>query len=347
MGLKVNILFPFREASWGGGNQFLKALREEFLAMGVYEESPETADVVIFNSHHLLWRVAFLALRFPGKVFIHRVDGPISLVRGFDEGVDRIIQIASRCFASGVIFQSEYSRVENLNRGFILPRFYRVILNSPDKRIFPRKPSGRVGGRKIRLISTSWSKNIRKGFSVYKYLDETLDFSKYSYLFVGNAPIKFRNIKAIPPVSSPTLSKYLFNSDVYITASQKDPCSNALIEALACGLPVIALRDGGHPELVGSGGELFERQDEIPGLIEKVSSMYTTYQNNIIPYNITTSAEMYLDFALLVAREQNVVGRGYAHSWYGFILFAVCRAWYTLFGELSRWVRGSSRNALY
>ena len=55
--------------------------------------------------------------------------------------------------------------------------------------------------------------------------------------------------------SSPSL---LRAHDVYLAASRDDPCSNALLEALACGLPAAFLRSGGHPELVGEGGIGFD-----------------------------------------------------------------------------------------
>lgn len=39
--------------------------------------------------------------------------------------------------------------------------------------------------------------------------------------------------------------------DAYITMKHNDPCPNAVIEALACGLPVIFSATGGVPELIG------------------------------------------------------------------------------------------------
>ena len=41
------------------------------------------------------------------------------------------------------------------------------------------------------------------------------------------------------------------NADAYITMKHNDPCPNAVIEALACGLPVVYSATGGVPELVG------------------------------------------------------------------------------------------------
>ena len=39
--------------------------------------------------------------------------------------------------------------------------------------------------QKTRLVCTSWSINKNKGFDYYKYLDDNLDFSKYSFTYMG------------------------------------------------------------------------------------------------------------------------------------------------------------------
>ena len=58
--------------------------------------------------------------------------------------------------------------------------------------------------------------------------------------------------------------------DVYLAASRDDPCSNALLEGLACGLPAAFLRSGGHPELVGDGGVGFDAPEEVPAALDRL-----------------------------------------------------------------------------
>ena len=57
---------------------------------------------------------------------------------------------------------------------------------------------------------------------------------------------------------------------MYLAASRDDPCSNALLEALACGLPAVFLRSGGHPELVGEAGLGFDEAEELPPLLDRL-----------------------------------------------------------------------------
>ena len=82
--------------------------------------------------------------------------------------------------------------------------------------------------------------------------------------------------------------------DVYITASKNDPCSNALIEALACGLPALYLNDGGHPELVGYGGLPFSDVDEILSQLDALVDSYQMFQNLIAVSSLDDVAEKYL-----------------------------------------------------
>jgi glycosyltransferase involved in cell wall biosynthesis len=147
---------------------------------------------------------------------------------------------------------------------------------------------------KIRLVSASWSDNPKKGGAIYKWLDENLDFEKIEYTFVGRVKETLNNIKIIEPVDSHTLAGILRNQDIYITASENDPCSNSLIEGLACGLPAIYRNSGGHPELVKNAGLPFNSQDEIPGLIDQIMANYADYVDNINVNSITDIAHQYL-----------------------------------------------------
>jgi len=48
---KIYIAFQFTEKAWGGGNQFLRALRKTLIIKGLFEKNPSNADCILFNSH--------------------------------------------------------------------------------------------------------------------------------------------------------------------------------------------------------------------------------------------------------------------------------------------------------
>ena len=52
--MKFNIVFDIKKGPWGGGNQFLRALKEELILKKHYQDKIENADIILFNSHHNL-----------------------------------------------------------------------------------------------------------------------------------------------------------------------------------------------------------------------------------------------------------------------------------------------------
>lgn len=284
-----------KDGPWGGANQFLKALRQIFIKLGIYEENPFMADVVLFNSHHNILEALKLKLQKPGLIFVHRVDGPVFFIRNRDKLLDKIIFKFSAEVADFTIFQSAWSLEKCRELGF-KGNNIAIIHNAPDKNIFNKEGKAHFSrDRKTRIIATSWSANMNKGFETYQFIDNNLDFDKYDFIFVGNSPIRFKNIRHIPPLNSCGLARELKKSDIFMTASKNDPCSNSLIEALACGLPALVLNSGGHPELISKGGELFENNNEIIKKLEKLTNNYSEYRKNIPKYDIRDTALKYID----------------------------------------------------
>ncbi|MCB0080983.1 MAG: hypothetical protein KDE47_08645, partial [Caldilineaceae bacterium] len=80
------------------------------------------------------------------------------------------------------------------------------------------------------------------------------------------------------------------------------PCSNALIEALACGLPALYFDDGGHPELVDQGGLPFRNCEEIPHQLDQLVENYEIFQSLITVATMRDVAQTYLTLLRNVAR---------------------------------------------
>jgi len=178
-----------------------------------------------------------------------------------------------------------------------------VVHNGVNPQIFHRE--GRIPfarDRKIRLISSSWSDNPRKGGPTYKWIEDHLDWDRFEYTFVGRASETFTRIQQIEPVPSEQLAELLRQHDIYVTASQNDPCSNALIEALACGLPALYFNDGGHPELVDQGGLPFHSCEEILPQLDQVVETYEILQALITVSDMHDVGQKYLSLLRTAAQ---------------------------------------------
>lgn len=297
--MKIAMWHNFMPPPWGGGNQFLLALKKQILCHG---------HMIIENTcdentrHSLINAISFDIKKFEKnqKKFctkvVHRVDGPVFLIRGFDKIKDDICFQINNEYAFTTIVQSQWMLNKIKEMGYNLQN-PQIIHNASDPTVFNKQNRIHFSTRrKIKLISTSWSNNVRKGKDTYLWLDRFLDFSKYEYIFVGNIDATFKNIKVISPVDSKTLSSFLKQSDIYITASKNDPCSNSLVEALSCGLPSICLNDGGHPELVKGGGFTYNDCEEIPILLKNIEQNYVFFQKKIQINNMYDVCNKYLNF---------------------------------------------------
>ncbi len=294
---KVALWHKFFAPPYGGGNQFMLALRDALRRRGVTvveNQLRNDVDVYLLNSIHFDME-RFLEFSHKHRLrAVHRIDGPIHLIRGFDREKDELCFELNKRFATATVLQSTwtYQRIAEMGYQPIKPVIVRNAVNSE---IFHRH--GRLAfdaSRKIRLIATSWSNNARKGGPIYKWLEERLDWNRFEFTFVGNPSVSFERIRTIPPVPSAALARILRQHDIYITASQNDPCSNALIEALACGLPVLYRNDGGHPELVGYGGLPFSDEEEIVPQLERLAANYEMLQRLITVPTMDDVAETYL-----------------------------------------------------
>jgi hypothetical protein len=104
-------------------------------------------------------------LRFarPDARMVHRVDGPIGVYRGYDDGTDRRIAALNAELANATVVQSRYSLEKHRELGLEL-RSPVVISNTVDPALFhPPAEHVPLAGRKARVVATSWSNNVRKG----------------------------------------------------------------------------------------------------------------------------------------------------------------------------------------
>ena len=302
---KINILFPFQEgAKGGGGNQFLKALKKEWLALGLYEEDIKKSDIILFNSHQFLSLAVKAKKKFPNKIFIHRIDGPMQTYRPKEAFLDNLIFKANKFVCDGTIWQSKWSQAENKKLFPYSCPFEKVIYNAPDGNVFNKKEKTFFKSYgKVRLLAASWSSNKLKGFDFYQFLDENLDFTKYQMSFAGQSPVNFKNIKPLGVLNQIELAWQMKQHDIFITASQVESCSNALIEALSCSLPCLAFNSSSNPEVIGKGGELFENKKDLLLKIDKISKNYFVYQKNIPVFSLANVAKNYMDFANKIYQE--------------------------------------------
>lgn len=305
---RVSFWNKFTPPPWGGGNQFMMALKaaadklgyettvngEGINGEGPFADNPAATAHIINSVQFDIDK--FRATVAPGSArVIHRIDGPISVLRGTPESadLDALCFDLNRQYASATVIQSWHTVRALAELGF-KPVRPALIINACDPTIFSPPATPRPLGHRLKVVASAWSPNPGKGAMTYRWMDENLDPDRFEFTFVGNLPVKLKHARVVPPMPSEELADFLREHDVYITASRNDPCSNAVIEALACGLPTVYYDSGGHPELVGFGGLPFSRPDQIPGLLDRLRDNIETYRHVIAPTSIQDVCERYM-----------------------------------------------------
>ena len=295
----LSVFHEFRPAPAGGGNQTLRAIIGEMQRRGIRVEfhaiSPDSR-AVLFNSFNFDFaRLELLARRAEGVRMVHRVGAVTSLYRGFDDGTDARVARINRELADSTIAISR-ATIEMYGQIGVELADPRVIHNGCDDRIF--HPDGRLPferNRKIRLISTSWSDNPNKGGPTYRWLEQHLDWNRYEFTFVGNTPVSFERITHLSPLPARELADLLRRHDIFVTATEHDAYSNALVEALSCGLPAVYLASGGSSEAVKEAGFAFLERDEIPELLDRLVDDYEQRQDAISLPTLGEIVDQYLE----------------------------------------------------
>jgi glycosyltransferase involved in cell wall biosynthesis len=293
----IAVFHEFVPPPTGGGSQFLRALTGELRARGLEVEVNCISGATpgcLFNSFNFEFaRLERFARR--DCRMVHRVDGPIGSYRGFDDGTDRRILEINHALADATVFQSRYSLERHLELGLDL-RSPVVIPNAPDPALFfPPASREPLAGRRVRVIASSWSDNPRKGAATFEWLDRNVDHDRFELTFVGRASVALARTTVIPAVPSEELAELLRSQDIYLAASLDDPCSNALLEALACGLPAAFAASGGHPELVGEAGLPFSSPEELPAVLARLAFEIDARRAAIRVPSLADVADWYLE----------------------------------------------------
>ena len=283
----------------GGGNQFLRALEGELRRRGLTVEENRISGgthACLFNSFN--FDLARLRRFVRDDVrLVHRVDGPIGTYRGYDDGTDARIAAMNAELAQATVCQSRFSLDAHRRLGIALADPV-VITNAPDPAIFhPPDAAGAArrtpaAGRRRELVRQPAEGHRRPAGPRRDRRPGAVraDLRRSS---IGRRSPGWRVSGSLGLGASS--QELLRGMDCYVAASIDDPCSNALLEALACGLPALFRRSGGHPELVGEGGVGFDGPDDAAAALDRLAAELDERRDAIVVPALGEVADAYLE----------------------------------------------------
>ena len=322
--LNICVFFDATPKSWGGGNQFLRSLAQELSAKGhhVTRRPTSKTEIVLLNAflyaqgkhlrprhvarisrtgqrtvlRRLLPQRMQMVSAVPAPVLIHRVDGVPELTRGRRTIADDV-QLAVNRLTDHTVFQSKYCENTFATHCGVIPASSRVILNGVDPTVFFPDPANTWAKGPIRLVALSWSSNPRKGFAT---LADVSRLPGMEVTFAGNwcPDVDPANVRLLGVLDSTEVAGVLRSSHAMIHAGWHESSSNAIMEAMACGLPVIYRDSGGNRELAGDYGIPLE--EDLSETVNNLRHRYAELRRKVITdasrFAIGRAAEEYVAF---------------------------------------------------
>jgi glycosyltransferase involved in cell wall biosynthesis len=176
--------------------------------------------------------------------------------------------------ADMVIYQSQWAKEQLDHHLYQRTRNYTIIPNGVDLNHFSPVPQpAPLSLKEVPVLGTVGSLRYPYRLKTFFELSKHLD-SPHQLLIVGNLDEEAAEVLAryqsnpqigprityqpyVPPDQLPNFYRQM---DILIHPVSGDTCPNVVVEALACGVPVVAPRFGGTSELVKVAGELFDAE---------------------------------------------------------------------------------------
>lgn len=261
----MRVLIPGLDQKAGGPGSFFRVLVPALADLGVKASGRlgTPADVVLVSP--FCWTSMLWLVRLRRLPIVHRLDGiHYAHLERFNAPMRRVYR-AARAF----VFQSEFSR-RVVSAHFGEPvGLVRVVKNGTDLSLF--RPAERVPDlRRLRLVASAlWRPQKRLRACLEIFAAARRRFGPLTLTVLGDTsrvPSEVQaleGVRYVGEVERQDVARILRDSHVFLHPSWFDPCPNAVVEALASGLPVIHTRNGGTRELVppGCGVELQREPD--------------------------------------------------------------------------------------
>lgn len=268
----MRICVPRAPTSVGGPESFKRKLAAGLSDLGIdvtfdIDDTPYDIVLVVAMTKDL---IGLRKVRKRGIPVVHRLDGfhwysktlgLHSKARWRDSARNLMTYIIRNNLADHVVYQSEFIANWWHERHGVAPVPYTIINNGVDTSVFKPGADYRVSDDGMTMVSVEGDYGVhervaRTPIDVWNSLRQQSISANLNLL--GHMNPSIRNL--VPDnlqvfagmVAHDELIEYLQKANVFVSAEVNPPCPNSVIEALACGTPVVGFNTGALAELVPS-----------------------------------------------------------------------------------------------
>lgn len=207
-------------------------------------------------------------------------------------------------YLSGLICVSSKNKDECLSLSLITNEKSKVIPNAIDAGLF--HPMDKMELRrkfgfseKDFIVAFTGQFIERKGTLRLSDALDSINDSNIKAIFMGSGPEipKYKNILYCGTVNHDEIAEYLACSDVFVLPTDNEGCSNAIIEAMACGLPVISTDAKFNHDILNESNSILidcHNVEQIASAIRKIKAN-TSLRKSLSQGAINTSLGLSLD----------------------------------------------------
>jgi len=235
--------------------------------------------------------------RIPVIIFVHGVHREIDIL---DHLRNLLIRVFLRIFPARLVVLTKYDKKVLLEKwklseaNIVLSNACLLLTEKEREKIhfwkrYVKEKEKRKGEKQFTVLYVgrlSWEKRVDRAIQAFKRIQDKMISPNIKLVIVGDGPQKKllislarkynveKYIEFKGAVSNEEVWKYYLMSDVLILPSEQEGFPRVIIEAFACGKPVLASNICGIPEIVihNTNGMLINNHEEIADCIIKLSS---------------------------------------------------------------------------
>lgn len=209
-------------------------------------------------------------------------------------------------YVNGVVCVSTKNKVESIEKELTTNEKCVVIPNAIDNNLFKkldtdscRKELG-IQEDDFVVAFVGWF-NERKGSLRVSDAIDKLDNNNIKSIFIGSGSTEFeprcKNIIFKGRLTHREIPKYLNAANVFVLPTLKEGCCNAVIEAMACGLPIISSDLDFNHDVLDETNSIMLDPNDVDAIAAAINKIYSdhTIQNTLSKNSISKASELTID----------------------------------------------------